>query len=419
MKQGIFLIFVIMVLGSTSFAQSLLSGTVSIKAKNQPLHEVLTIISNESNVNFSYNTKSIRRDSLVTVNAVNRPLSEVLRMIFNAGYEFKESGNYIIIRRKPVSTSNVISKSQTNTDFYMISGYVVDDETGEKIPDATVYEKQHLISSMTDAKGFFSLKLKNKYPAASISVSKTDYNDTSIQIQAKYNHTVTIALSPKDIPVSLAVKPRYFTAEETAEAAYPAKDENPDDVIETKWIGRVLFSSKQRIRSLNLKKFYTTRAYQFSFVPGLSTHGKMNAQVISKTSINLIGGYSGGVDAVEIGGVFNIDKKDVKSLQLAGVFNIVGGNVKGVQAACVFNQVEGSAEGVQIGGLFNMVKKEVKGIQIATLYNKAKSIKGLQIGFINHTETQEGTSIGFINISKNKKGKNKIGFIVRFPRKAA
>ncbi len=419
MKQRIFLIFVLSVLNSALFAQSLLSGTVTIKAKNQPLHEVLTIISNESNVNFSYNTKSIRRDSLITVNAVNRPLSEVLRMIFNAGYEFKESGNYIIIRRKPVSTSNVVSKSQTNTDYYMISGFVVDDETGEKIPDATVYEKQHLISSMTDAQGFFTLKLKNKYPVASISVSKTDYNDTSIQIQAKYNHKVTIALTQKDIPMNLAVKPRYFTAEETAEAVPPAEDENPDDVIETKWIGRVLFSSKQRIRSLNLKKFYTTRAYQFSLVPGLSTHGKMNAQVINKTSINLIGGYSGGVDLVEIGGVFNIDKKDVKSLQLAGVFNIVGGNVKGVQAACVFNQAEGSVDGIQIGGLCNMVKKDVKGLQIATLYNKAKSIRGVQIGFINHTETQEGTSIGFINISKNKKGKNKIGFIVRFPRKTA
>jgi hypothetical protein len=413
MKLKIVLLLFITCMHAGMFAQSLLSGTVTIKAKNQPLHEVLTIISNASNVYFSYNTKSINRDTLVSVQAVNKPLREVLRMLFNAEYEFKESGHYIIIRRKPISTSNIISKSQSHTDYYIISGYVLDDETGDKIADATVYEKQHLISSMTDESGFFSLKLKNKYPVAAIAISKTDYKDTSLQIQATFNQKVSIALTRKEPLISLATHPKYFTAAETMQG--DVEDENPD-VIEKKWIGRVLFSSKQRLRSLNLKKFYTTRAYQFSFVPGLSTHGKMNAQVINKTSINLIGGYSGGVDLVEIGGLFNINKKDVKSLQLAGLFNVVGGHVKGVQVACLFNQVEDRVDGVQIGGLFNSVKKDVSGIQIATLYNKAHSINGLQIGFINQTDTQEGTSIGLINISKNKKGKKKIGFFVRVPR---
>jgi hypothetical protein len=400
-------------LHGTLLAQSLLSGTVTIKAKNQPLHEVLTIIGNDANVNFSYNTKSVNRDTLISVSAVNKSLREVLRMIFDASYEFKESGNYIIIRRKPVSTTSVVSKQPSTSDYYLISGYVVDDETGEKLADATVYEKQHLISSMTDEKGFFTLKLKNKFPAASVSVSKTEYNDTSVNIQSKYNQQVTIALTKKEPAMSLAVRPKYFSENEFVQESAPV--DNPD-VIEKKWIGRVLFSSRQRIRSLNLRKFYTIRAYQFSFVPGLSTHGKLNAQVINKTSINLIGGYSGGVDAVEVGGIFNINKMNVKSVQLAGLFNIVGGNVKGVQIACLFNQVEGSVEGLQIGGAFNTVKNEVKGIQIATLYNKARSVKGLQIGFINKTETQEGTSIGFINISRNKKGKNKVAFIIRFPR---
>ncbi|MCC7029873.1 MAG: carboxypeptidase-like regulatory domain-containing protein [Chitinophagaceae bacterium] len=414
MRQSIIIQLFIILLCSNVNAQSLLSATVSIKAKRQPLHEVLTIIGNEATVNFSYNTKAIKRDTLLSVSAVNKPLREVLRMIFDAGYEFKESGNYIIIRRKPVSTTTIVSKPQINSDFYLISGYVVDDETGEKIPDATIYEKQHLISSMTDERGFFTLKLKSKYPVASVSVSKTDYSDTAVQIRARYDQQVTIALSRKPGLMNLAVNPKYFSENEIDAINEPA--DNPD-VIEKKWIGRVLFSSKQRIRSLNLKKFYTTRAYQFSFVPGISTHGKMNAQVISQTSINLIGGYSGGVNAVEIGGLFNIDKKNVKSLQLAGLFNVVGRHMKGLQVACLFNQVEGSVDGLQIGGAFNLVRNEVNGIQIATLYNKARSVKGLQIGFVNRTETQEGTSIGFVNISKNKKGKNRVGFILRLPRK--
>jgi hypothetical protein len=293
---------------------------------------------------------------------------------------------------------------------------MVDDETGEKIPDATIYEKQHLISSLTDANGYFSLRLKNKYPSVSISISKADYCDTSLEVQAKFNQKVNIALSRKSQPMAMTqtVIPD-FTSIADAEGGF-VQEEEEDDAIERKWIGRVLLSSKQRIRSLNLKKFYTTRAYQFSFVPGLSSHGRMNAQVISKTSINLIGGYSGGVDVIEIGGVFNIVKKDVKSVQLAGAFNVVGGNVQGVQAASLFNQVDGDADGVQVAGLANIVKKEVSGLQVSTLYNYAKSVKGLQIGLINVTDSNEGSSIGLINISKGKHHRW-VGFLVRFPRK--
>lgn len=413
MKLKIFLVFVSMTYSYMSYSQSLLSSTISIRVKNQALHEVLTIISNESNVNFSYNSKTINRDSLISLNAINRPLSEVLRMIFNASYEFKESGNYIIIRKKPIGTSTIVSKQATNNDYYVIEGDIVDDETGEKIADASIYEKQHLLSTMTDERGHFLLKLKSKYPAAYISVSKVNYKDTSFQMQSKLNHMVSIALTRKESePYFTENKsPKYFT--EPLEEDVVNQDVN---IVEKKWIGRVLLSSKQQIQSLNLKRFYTTKAYQISVWPGVGTHGKLNAQVNNQTSINLIGGYSGGVDAFEIGLLFNIVKRNVQIVQVAGLFNVVGGNVHGVEIASLFNQVEGNVDGVQVAGLANIVKKEMKGIQISTLYNQAKSIKGLQIGLINKTDTQEGTSIGLINISKNSKGKKRVGFVIRFPR---
>lgn len=438
MKKRILIFFIASIISSISFAQSLLSSTISIKAKNQKLHEVLTIIGNESNVTFSYNTKSINRDSLLTVTAVNRPLSEVLRMIFNAGYEFKESGSYIIIRRKPISTSNIVSKSQSKLEYYIINGYVVDDETGEKISDATIYEKQHLISSMTDENGFFSMKLKNKYPTASITVSKDNYNDTSIQIQASYNHKVEIALTKKEVFPTYVSKEKEITDFE---------DIKTNDKVESKWISTLVLSSKQKIRSLNLKKFYTTRNYQVSVWPGVGTHGKMNAQVVNKFSLNVLGGYAGGLEGFEVGTLFNLIKNDVKGTQLAGLFNIVGGRMKGLQVSSLYNEVADSAKGIQVAGLVNVVKEDMKGIQVASLcnitdkmdgtqvsgliniakenmkgiqisslFNKAKSIKGLQIGFINSTSTQQGMSIGFLNFSKNKIGKRRLAFIVRFPR---
>jgi hypothetical protein len=37
--------------------------------------------------------------------------------------------------------------------------------------------------------------------------------------------------------------------------------------------------------------------------------------------MNVIGGYTAGVDGLEMGGVFNINQKDVRYFQMAGVFN--------------------------------------------------------------------------------------------------
>jgi hypothetical protein len=409
-KEGL-LVWIALMISNASFAQSIMSNTVSIKAKNQKLHEVLTIIGNESNVTFSYNTKTINRDSLVTIQATNKPLSEVLRSIFNSNYEFKESGSYIIIRRKPISTSSVISKPQSKQEYYIVNGYVVDDETGEKIQDVSIYETQHLISSMTDANGFFSLKLKNKYPSAFISISKNEYRDTSIQIQASYNHNVEIALIKKDnFPISVAKEIGDNRVEDV-------KINDPiESKIESKWISNLLLSSKQKIRSLNLKKFYTNRNYQVSLWPSIGTHGKMNAQVANKFSLNVIGGYAGGVNGFEIGGCFNLVKHNVSGIQIGGLFNIVGGKIKGYQIAGWYNETGDTTEGVQIAGLMNVAKKEVNGVQIAGICNKAKSITGVQIGLINSTLSQTGTSIGLLNFSKNKKGKRRVAFLVRFPR---
>ncbi|MBL7766691.1 MAG: carboxypeptidase-like regulatory domain-containing protein [Chitinophagaceae bacterium] len=410
-------ILIILLLSSSPLliqAQSLLGKPVSVHAKSQPLKDVLTIISNEGNFYFSYNSKVVKPDSLVTVNVSQKPVQEVLRMIFTSGYEFKESGNYIIIRRKPISTSSVVAKSPNATDYYFINGFIVDEETGEKIPNATIYEKQNLISSLSDEKGYFSLRLKNKYKTASISVSKVDYIDTTVEVVSNYNQKVTIALVPKPAPIiSLEESdtldgPQVGVLTEHQEASL-------NEEVEKNWLSKMFITSKQKIQSLNLQKFYTTRAWQFSLVPGIGTHGKMNPQVVNGVSINLIGGYAGGTSLIEIGGLFNIDRKDVKSCQIGGLFNLVGGQMDGVQISSLYNETKDTVKGTQISGLVNLARKHVKGLQIATLVNKAKSIEGVQIGFINITDSQQGTSIGLINISRGKK--RHIGFLVRWPRK--
>jgi hypothetical protein len=185
---------------------------------------------------------------------------------------------------------------------------------------------------------------------------------------------------------------------------------------------------------------------RIAFLPGLSSQGKNDKYTTSNFSLNVLGGTTGGVNGVELGGLFNINKKNMQGVQAAGYFNITGGNVNGIQMAGWFNGVNGNLTGIQYGGITNYVKKDTRGLQTAGIYNQTsgnligaqmggicnytlgsvkgmqlagianinnnsmngvqiagifnytKHLKGLQLGLINIADTSSGYSIGLINI---------------------
>ena len=443
-------------LSITAEAQSILDKNISIEVNRQRLENVLEIVSNKGNFFFSYNSNIIKPDSLVTLSITNRSIREVLSMIFGNGYEFRESGNYIILRRAPITLRLVTKQAVSEDKFYTVSGYVIDDQTGEKVRDASIYEKLRLSYASTNSQGYFQLKLKSRYKTAAITVSKQFYEDTTVIIEPHYNQSVNITIVPSEISEhSITIRPKNYQAPESIQLEVPLNDSvrwlytyiKKDSVlVERTALGRWLVSSKQRIQSINLGKFFTVRPIQGSIVPGLSTNGKLNSQVINNFSFNLFGGYSGGVNGFEMGGLFNIDKKNVQFAQAAGLFNIVGGTVKGVQIAGlsntvldsfrgaqssgitnyvrksfgglqmggIYNHVGGSlkgwqlagianftnhkTQGVQIAGIANISSRQVNGVQIAGIFNYTRRLKGVQVGLINVTDSSSGYSIGLINI---------------------
>src|SRR5690606_12712568 len=109
------------------------------------------------------------------------------------------------------------------------------------------------------------------------------------------------------------------------------------------------------IRNSENIRGYTLRTFQTSMTPGLSSNFKIAGAVKNKFSLNILGGYSYGVEFLEIGGLLNMARKDVSWIQIAGVSNLVGGNVKGLQVAGAYNYTKGNQIGLQIAGGANMV----------------------------------------------------------------
>src|SRR5699024_5124748 len=198
-----------------------------------------------------------------------------------------------------------------------------------------------------------------------------------VQLPSGYDQTLTIAISPIQ---QLTLNPVTIIA---------------DSAGNKNRINNFLLSSRQKIRDINLRRFFIKQPFQYALWPGLGTHGKLSAQVMNKYSFNILGGYTAGVNWFELGGLFNIDKKDVQYVQLAGLFNAVGGNTTGLQGAGVYNQVEQKVTGIQMAGILNK-SQQLKGFQLAGLVNiNNTTLTGVQMASIlNYTHHLKGLQIG-------------------------
>jgi hypothetical protein len=439
----------------TSYTQHILDKNISLEANLQPLGQVLELLSNKGNFYFSYKSDIIKKDSLVTLVAHDKPIKQILEKLFSDHFEFVERGNYIIIRKAPVRISPTSGRSATEYRKYVIKGYIQDEDSGEGIGNASVYQKQDLTATLTNERGFFTINLKGRLRIVALTVSKDFYKDSTVLIEPPYNQPITIVISQMEFARRLTtIGPNDYLAPDSIKVSVPSDSvikqlmyaKKEPVRVEITYFGKLLLSSKQKIQSLNLKKFFIERPFQLSFIPGLSTHGALSGQVVNKFSLNILGGYSAGVNGFELGGLFNIDKRNVQYMQVAGLFSIVGGNLKGLQVGGLHNSVLGPVEGLQVAGISNICKgkfngvqlggiynhiadslegvqlagignfsqkkiigvqlsgivnvsnKEMNGAQVSGIFNYAKKLKGVQIGLINVADTSDGYSIGLINI---------------------
>lgn len=331
------------------FAQHL-NKKMDVHLSKKTVAEVLKTIGKKGGFTFSYMSNAIPEDSIVSVDAEQKTVRQILDNLLGEGnYQYKEYGNYLILQYKPPGA------------YFYVTGIVTDKHTGQRVPNASVYERHQLISTITNNDGYYRLRLRDRYPAAAISVSKDLYNDTSLLLLAARDQEINVSISPSTRTLNTIEVTGYSTVEKT-------------------WFGRLLLSSREKAQSMNIRQFFADKPYQVSLAPSLGTHGRMGGQVVNKFSLNVLGGYTAGVDGVEIAGGFNIVKKDVDNVQVAGVLNITGGKVHGVQVAGLHNNVLDSVTGVQVAGVSNMANGPLRGVQITgALQHVHNSVNGVQV----------------------------------------
>lgn len=424
----------------TAYAQAPLVETkVSLSVENEPLEVLLQKLADAGGFTFSYNPAILDKDRKVSYHFVNTSIRQALDEIFRGSIKYKTRGRYIILTAQ--------DERATKKEPAIVTGYVVDEATGQRLKDVSIYDPVTLTSTITDSYGYFEIKIDRPPEEIILSVNRENYIDTLINVRARDRLL--------NIPVRLNRDKLSSMADSVSHK------------IKKFWNLHV-----RSFQHLNMRNIDDTlyRTSQVSLVPFVGTNHKLSGQVINDLSFNIFGGYAMGVTRLEIGGLFNLDRGDVQGVQFAGLFNSLGGRMTGVQFAGAFNNNRGGfkgaqfagllnidlwdSEGVQFAGIGNIVKeaqrgpqfagvfnisardqmagqfagvfniagrntrgfqgagvfnitgREVKGTQIAGVMNVAgKGLKGVQIaGVINIARKARGTQIGLINISDSLRG---------------
>jgi hypothetical protein len=378
----------------------ILEREITVSISNEPLEVALSNISREGNFIFSYNPDAINANRRVSISVNQKSVRHTLNVLFNGSVTYKVKGKYIILRR------------HESGKVQMIEGYVYDSKSGHKLTETTVYDKDLLISAITDKYGYFKLELPVGQPRTALYISKEGYSDTLLTpLPGKANY-VNVELSLKTLDVGRLKNSKVADTE-----------------VRPAWLPQWLVPSKIKINTRNLTDT-VFRNIQISVLPFISTNKLLTGSVINNASINLTAGYVQGVRVFELGGFFNIVGNNAGVCQLAGAGNMVGGSFHGVQAAGFIN-IAKTMKGVQASGALNIVRKDAgvcqlagfgnitrgsfHGIQASGAFNITKDIKGCQIsGFLNHSQKVNGVQLaGAVNNAEEVLGLQISGFINR------
>jgi hypothetical protein len=205
--------------------------------------------------------------------------------------------------------------------------------------------------------------------------------------------------NPSKETTLLAENGNVILSEEVPEPA-PRSRTTTATIKERRLKQEIKYERIYEAEGLRIASEQETQWAQISLLPTEPLVGRKSTR-INHFSFNVLAGYNGGLEGIEVGAFANGIKKDVKGMQLAGFVNYVGGNVEGGQIAGFGNFNKGIMRGIQVSGMTN-INEQTDGIQIAGGFNLNRRIsRGYQLaGFFNAGRNVAGGQLaGFVNVS--------------------
>lgn len=393
--------FILLTLASPIVAQSL-QQRVNLQYSNKRLEHVLTDISTNYNVNFTYSSNFIPVDQKVSVNVKNEPLSVALDvMLVNTGVVYKQIGDQVVLKmgnnfkQEGLSKINTLPKKIKQTSpIYPLTReeqYMADLMKKERGQDVVKIEKAEIQQ----------LKGGDSIWEASIDT----YKLPPVQVQPKEEAEEDNGYRLAQVSILPFVGTNALKSNERINHMSLNVFWGTNGGVDGVEVGGFVNSIKYNVKGVQVAGFGNTVGGDIvgTQVAGLFNVGNGHLQGVQAAGLFNV---SGKTEAVQSAGLFNVTSDDFTGIQWAGLFNVSGGKADGLQASSLFNIANGKTK-MQVSSLFN-VAKDVEVGQASTFLNIGKKVKGFQIALINVADSTSGVPIGLLNIIR--KGYNRLEF---------
>jgi hypothetical protein len=185
--------------------EQFLEKTITIERQNTTLYNALNIISAKADCFFVYDSKTIESDKRVKLEAVNLPLKQVLeKLLGNPLLTFKVIGQHVLIYPSPgepqalYKSTGIVPDTISNI---IIKGHIFDNLDKKPIPYASIGIQEENIGTVTNADGFFVVKLPARFAGSLLSVSHLGYQNQKIPIRLLNEQRIDIFLERRIISI--------------------------------------------------------------------------------------------------------------------------------------------------------------------------------------------------------------------------
>jgi len=201
-KLNAIALFLFLILPQRADCQrSILDSTFTFRAGTVKTGNALDIITKQTGYNFTYDSRLIDQEKKTVMTFSDTKLRIVLDSILkNDSLIFSVIDKYIIIshpERSPVLATDSISAGKVK----YITGKIIDDETSEPMPFATLALKNTGKGTVTNNNGDFGMKITSDLFNDTLSVSYMGYAGREIPVRKAFGNNLTISMKKHFISI--------------------------------------------------------------------------------------------------------------------------------------------------------------------------------------------------------------------------
>jgi hypothetical protein len=181
--------------------QSILDSTFTFRAGTVNTGNALEIISLKTGYNFTYDSRLIDQEKKTVMTFRDTKLSVILdSLLKNDSLVFSVIDRYIIISHAE-GHPPLLSDSTASEKVKYITGKIIDNETSEPLPFATIALKNKGKGTVTNNNGNFGLKITSDFFKDTLSVSFLGYLGREIPVKKAFGNNLTISMKREFISI--------------------------------------------------------------------------------------------------------------------------------------------------------------------------------------------------------------------------